>query len=117
MGWGDEVIPYKDARLSMRLSSESLDLLRRAARCREQDVTSFVLGFALERATNVVDRQARLERMLADAALGISPPPGDEDDDLFLERLEAEGRAGMARRTSARLAAAAQEAGGSAGQV
>ena len=62
MVWG-EVIPLRTARLHMRLTEDGLALLRQAARLREQDLTSFVLGPALDAARDVVrrDQEARLQ--------------------------------------------------------
>ena len=44
----------KDARLNMRLTTEALDTIKDAARIQQQDVTSFVLGAALDRARSVL---------------------------------------------------------------
>ncbi|QGQ20428.1 DUF1778 domain-containing protein [Cellulomonas sp. JZ18] len=62
MSW-DEVFGPRTARLHMRLTEDGLALLRQAARLREQDLTSFVLGPALDAAREVVrrDQQARLQ--------------------------------------------------------
>lgn len=46
--------PAKDARLNMRLSAESLDTIKEAAAVQQQDLTSFVLGAALDRARTVL---------------------------------------------------------------
>lgn len=52
----------RSARLSMRLSPEALATIREAAATQQQDVTSFVLGTALDRAREVLldDRVMRL---------------------------------------------------------
>jgi uncharacterized protein (DUF1778 family) len=52
----------KSARINLRLSPESLDTIRAAASVQQQDLTSFVLGAAMERARAVLaeDRILRL---------------------------------------------------------
>lgn len=52
----------RDARINMRISSDSLETLREAARAQQQDLTSFVLGAALDRARAVLveDKVMRL---------------------------------------------------------
>ena len=52
----------KSARINLRLNPESLDLIRAAASVQQQDLTSFVLGAAMERARVVLaeDRLLRL---------------------------------------------------------
>jgi uncharacterized protein (DUF1778 family) len=52
----------KSARINLRLSPESLDTIREAASVQQQDLTSFVLGAAMERARAVLaeDRILRL---------------------------------------------------------
>lgn len=51
----------RSARLNMRLTPESLQLLREASRLQAQDVTSFVLGAAIDHARRVLiaHRQAQ----------------------------------------------------------
>ena len=44
----------RSARVNMRLTPESLELLREAARLQDQDLTSFILGAALDRSRRVV---------------------------------------------------------------
>lgn len=44
----------RTARVNMRLTPESLELLREAARLQDQDLTSFILGAALDRSRRVV---------------------------------------------------------------
>lgn len=50
------------ARINMRLAPSALETIREAAEAQQQDVTSFVLGAALDRARDVVtaDRITRL---------------------------------------------------------
>lgn len=52
----------KDQRLNVRLSSEALEQIKEAAVISQQDVTSFLLGAALDRARAVLaeDRLLRL---------------------------------------------------------
>jgi uncharacterized protein (DUF1778 family) len=52
----------KSARINLRLNPESLETLRAAASVQQQDLTSFVLGAAMERARAVLteDRLLRL---------------------------------------------------------
>jgi uncharacterized protein (DUF1778 family) len=52
----------KSARINLRLSPESLEAIRAAASVQQQDLTSFVLGAAMERARAVLaeDRILRL---------------------------------------------------------
>jgi uncharacterized protein (DUF1778 family) len=52
----------KSARINLRLSPESLETIRSAASVQQQDLTSFVLGAAMERARAVLteDRILRL---------------------------------------------------------
>lgn len=47
----------RTARLNMRVSPEALDLVREAAAAQQQDVTSFVLGAAMERSRTVLMEQ------------------------------------------------------------
>lgn len=47
----------RSARLNMRIAPDALDLLRDAAAAQQQDVTSFVLGAAMERARTVLMEQ------------------------------------------------------------
>lgn len=44
----------KDARLNMRLTAEALETIKQAAGIQQQDLTSFVLGAALDRARSVL---------------------------------------------------------------
>ena len=52
----------RSSRLNMRISPDALALIREAAAAQQQDVTSFVLGAAMERAREVLmtDRVMRL---------------------------------------------------------
>ncbi len=52
----------KSARINLRLNRESLETIRAAANVQQQDLTSFVLGAAVERARAVLaeDRLLRL---------------------------------------------------------
>ncbi|WP_400996651.1 DUF1778 domain-containing protein [Agromyces sp. GXQ0307] len=56
--------PGRSARLNMRISPEALELIRSAAARQQQDVTSFVLGAAMERARAI---------LLEDQVLRLSP--------------------------------------------
>lgn len=51
-------------RLNLRIAPEALDTIRQAAAAQQQDVTSFVLGAAMERAREV---------LLQDQVLHLSP--------------------------------------------
>ena len=67
-----------DKRLNMRISEDNRELLRDAARAQGQDLTSFVLGAALDRARSVLvqDSLTRLtqdEAASLDAALSREP--------------------------------------------
>lgn len=57
-----ESVQAKSERLNLRVSSDALETIREAARVQQQDLTSFVLGAALERARAVLaeDRLLRL---------------------------------------------------------
>lgn len=52
----------KTNRLNMRVSEDALETIKEAARVQQQDLTSFVLGAAMERARTVLaeDRLLRL---------------------------------------------------------
>ena len=54
-------------RINMRVSEDNLDLIREAADANGQDMTSFVLGAALDRARPVV-LEARVTRLSASEA-------------------------------------------------
>lgn len=47
-------MPAKSQRLNLRCSEETLAALRRAAELQDQDLTSFILGAALDRARGVL---------------------------------------------------------------
>lgn len=68
----------RTARLNMRIAPDALDTIREAAAAQQQDVTSFVLGAAMERARDVLmsDRVMRLtpaEMDQIEAALDEEP--------------------------------------------
>ena len=68
----------RSARLSMRISAEALETIRDAAAAQQQDVTSFVLGAALDRARTVlvddsVMRLSRTEAARLEAGLDAEP--------------------------------------------
>lgn len=69
MGWGAESAygPWaaRSARVSLRLQPAALRALRAAAELRGQDLTSFVLGAALDRASDVVARERNSRLQLA----------------------------------------------------
>lgn len=50
----------RTARLNMRLTPQALLLIREAAAAQNQDITSFVLGAALDKARVVLTRQRDL---------------------------------------------------------
>jgi len=50
----------RTARLNMRLTPVALHLIREAAAAQQEDVTSFVLGAALDRARTVLTRHHEL---------------------------------------------------------
>jgi uncharacterized protein (DUF1778 family) len=52
----------KSARINLRLSPESLETVRAAASVQQQDLTSFVLGAAMERARAIL-AEDRILRM------------------------------------------------------
>jgi uncharacterized protein (DUF1778 family) len=51
----------RSARLNMRVAPEALDTIREAASAQQQDVTSFVLGAAMERARAVLVEERLLQ--------------------------------------------------------
>jgi len=68
----------RSARLSMRISAEALETIRDAAAAQQQDVTSFVVGAALDRARTVlvddsVMRLSRTEAARLEAGLDAEP--------------------------------------------
>ena len=68
----------KSARINLRLNPEALEMIRAAASVQQQDLTSFVLGAAMERARMVLaeDRLLRLtphEVNQLEEALGSEP--------------------------------------------
>ena len=74
----------------MRLSPASLSRLREAADLRAQDVTSFVLWTALDRAADIVALERRTRPAPATPDLPDPEPivrdPDDPDDDLWDDR-------------------------------
>lgn len=71
-------MPAKSERMNLRCSAESLATLRDAAELQGQDMTSFVLGAALDRARSVLaeDRILRLnpaEIVQLERALDANP--------------------------------------------
>lgn len=69
VGWADDAEdgPWavRSARLGLRLQPQALSALRTAAELRGQDLTSFVLGAALDRAAEVVARERNTRLQLA----------------------------------------------------
>ncbi len=68
----------RSARLNMRVSPDALAVIREAAAAQQQDVTSFVLGAAMDQARSVLvtERVMRLttaEVAQVDAALDAEP--------------------------------------------
>jgi predicted nucleotidyltransferase/uncharacterized protein (DUF1778 family) len=81
----------KDQRLNVRLSADALDQIKEAAALSQQDVTSFLLGAALERARSVLaqDRLLRLSpheisRLVRQFAESSTPPNGPSPATLRL---------------------------------
>ena len=58
----------RSARLNMRIAPQALDTIRRAAAAQQQDVSSFVLGAAMERARAVLVEEGALVLTARDAA-------------------------------------------------
>jgi uncharacterized protein (DUF1778 family) len=77
-------------RINMRVSEDNLDLIKEAAEANGQDMTSFVLGAALDRARSVV-LGARVTRLSApeaarfEAALDSDAEPAPELVELLRE--------------------------------
>ena len=68
----------RSARLNMRVAPDALDTIREAANAQQQDVTSFVLGAAMEHARAVLVEERLLQLTDAevaqvDAALDAEP--------------------------------------------
>jgi uncharacterized protein (DUF1778 family) len=83
----------KSARINLRLDPEALETIRAAARAQQQDLTSFVLGAAMERARTVIaeDRLLRLtphEVNQLERALDADPTVNPQLR-VFIQRLEA----------------------------
>lgn len=68
--------PLKTERLNLRCSADAVATLRDAAIVQGQDLTSFILGAALERARAVLaeDRLLRLERVVSPSATNAQAP-------------------------------------------
>jgi uncharacterized protein (DUF1778 family) len=60
--------PDRSARLNMRISPDALESIREAASAQQQDVTSFVLGAAMERARAVLVEERLLQLTPAEVA-------------------------------------------------
>ena len=69
MGWGEDGPdgPWgtRSARLQMRMRPAALEALRSAAALRGQDMTSFVLAAALDRAADVLARERNTRLQMA----------------------------------------------------
>ncbi len=104
----------KSARINLRLNPESLETIRAAASAQQQDLTSFVLGAAMERARAVLaeDRLVRLtphevnqlERGPGLRAGGRSPAQGVYPEDQRRQRDRLKLASAALRRASARRA-------------
>lgn len=85
-GFGEDIAP-RTARLCVRLSPEALAKLREAADLRQQDVTSFVLWTALDRAADILALERRTRREPERPRWPDPEPvvrdPDDPDDDLW----------------------------------
>jgi hypothetical protein len=83
----DDDIAYRTARLSVRLSQAALVRIREAAILRQQDLTSFVLGAALDRASEIVALERGTRPPAAPGPDESEPPvvrdPDDPDDELW----------------------------------
>ena len=88
-------------RINMRVSEDNLDLIREAADANGQDMTSFVLGAALDRARAVV-LEARVTRLSPseaarfEAALDAEPEVIPELAELFRSARAQSARAQVA---------------------
>jgi uncharacterized protein (DUF1778 family) len=69
----------RSARLNLRATAATVARLRQAADLLGQDVTSFVVGTALERAHDVVERECHLRTEIAQLATALWPPPGPDE--------------------------------------
>lgn len=97
-------MPSKTERINLRCSSEALETLRQAAEVQGQDLTSFVLGAALDRARTVLaeDRILRLspaEIVQLERALDASPAVVPQLARLFggVQSASDRGREGVPR--------------------
>lgn len=88
-------------RINMRVEEENLELIKEAAAANGQDMTSFVLGAALDRARAVV-LQARVTRLTPsearrfEAALDAEPEVIPELAELFRSARAQSARAQVA---------------------
>jgi uncharacterized protein (DUF1778 family) len=83
----------KSGRINVRLSSEALETIRAAASVQQQDLTSFVLGAAMERARAVL-AEDRILRLTPHEALQLEKALDSEPEIIpqlkaFLERMGA----------------------------
>ncbi len=83
----------KSERINVRLSTDALEMIRAAANVQQQDLTSFVLGAAMERARAVLaeDRILRLtphEVLQLEKALDSEPEVVPQLK-AFLQRISA----------------------------
>ena len=82
-----EDLALRTARLGLRLSPAALARLRDAAILRQQDLSSFVLGVALDRASEIIALERGLRPALApideEPEPGVPRDPDDPDDDLW----------------------------------
>ena len=112
MSWGEH-IPYRTARLNMRVTEDGLALLKLAARLREQDVTSLVLGAAMAHARQVVAKDGAIYatgELDVDEAMDAADGYGPEELLRELRRVAAERREEAARWDPARWTAEAGDA-------
>ena len=87
----------KSARINLRLDPDALETIRAAASVQQQDLTSFVLGAAMERARAVIaeDRLLRLtphEVNQLERALEAEPEANPQLR-AFIERIAADRKA------------------------
>jgi uncharacterized protein (DUF1778 family) len=87
----------KSARINLRLDPDALETIRAAASVQQQDLTSFVLGAAMERARAVIaeDRLLRLtphEVNQLERALEAEPEANPQLR-AFIERIAADREA------------------------
>lgn len=73
----DPALNDRSARLNMRISPRALETIRRAATAQQQDVSSFVLGAAMERARAVLVEEGALALAAGDPAHPDAAPEGE----------------------------------------